>query len=418
MKEGKIKKFLRALGPGFITGASDDDPSGIGTYAQTGAQFGNKHNFVPLFTIPFMIAVQEMCGRIGVVTGRGIGGILRAHYAKPIQLFAVILLTLANTVNIGADLGAMAASAQLLFPNFPFSAFLILFTALILILIITIPYQKYASILKWLTISLFCYIGVAAFVSISWGEVFYYTFLPHISLERENIMNIVALLGTTISPYLFFWQSNQEVEEEIAQKKMSPGKSWHITWHDVKVMRVDTVTGMMFSNIIAFFIIIAAAQTLHKNGITHITTAQEAAQSLTPFAGSSASALFALGIIGTGMLAVPILAASISYAWSEILKWNKGLNKTWHQAEKFYAVIIGATLFGAVINYSSLQPFELLYYSAVFNGMAAPILIFLILHITNNKKIMGKYKNSHTSNILGFTTGAIMLIASILMFTL
>lgn len=418
MIKEKIKKILRALGPGFITGASDDDPSGIGTYAQTGAQFGHQQNFVPLFSLPAMIAVQEMCGRIGVVTGKGIGAILRLHYAKPIQLFAVILLTLANTVNIGADLGAMAASAQLLFPAFPFSAFLILFTALILILIIIIPYKKYASILKWLTFSLFCYIGVAAFVSISWREVLQHTFIPTTTFNKETIMNVVALLGTTISPYLFFWQTNQEVEEEIAEKKMSPGKSWHISWHDVKAMRVDTIFGMFFSNLIAFFIIIASAETLHKNGITNITTAQEAAQSLAPFAGNAASALFALGIIGTGMLAVPILAASISYAWSEILKWNNGLNKTWRQAEKFYSIIIGVTLIGVIMNYTALQPFQLLYYSAVFNGISAPILIFLIIHIANNKKIMGKYKNSKTSNIIGLLTGIIMAIASILLFIL
>ncbi len=410
----KFKKLLKILGPGFITGASDDDPSGIGTYSQTGAQFGYGQLWTALFSFPFMTVVQEMCGRIGLVTGKGLATILRERYGKVLLYAAVSILVLANIINIGADLGAMAAAGKLVF-GFPFIVWLIGITLLTLVLEITIPYPTYARVLKYLTLSLFAYIFTAFAIKQNWHAIALSTFIPHITFDKDYLLNVVAILGTTISPYLFFWQTDEEVEEEIEHHKLKASGvgNPHITTTDIKNMRLDTVVGMFFSNLVMFFIIVATASTLHLHGITHIETADQAAEALRPIAGNFAFLLFALGIIGTGLLAVPILAGSAGYALAEAFKWKAGLGKKFTDAHGFYLVIILATLVGLLVNLTPIKPFQMLYYTAVLNGIVAPPLIMIILCIANNKKIMGAHTNSWFSNIFGWTIACIMSLAAI-----
>jgi NRAMP (natural resistance-associated macrophage protein)-like metal ion transporter len=410
----KIKKWLKVIGPGFITGAADDDPSGIGTYSQTGAMFGYTQLWTALFSFPFMTVVQEMCGRIGLVTGKGLSGVIRKHYSKKVLYIAVFILLFANTINIGADLGAMAAAGQLVF-GLPFAFWLIFMTLVMLILEVFVSYKVYSRILKYLTFSLFAYIITAFVVKLDWGEVFTATVVPNITFSKEYLLNIVAILGTSISPYLFFWQADEEVEEEVAEHKIRGfglGKP-KINGGDIHKMRIDTFIGMFFSQAVMFFIITTAAATLGKNGINQIETASQAAEALRPFAGDFAFLLFAAGIIGTGLLAVPILAGSASYALSEGFGWKAGLYRKVSQAHGFYGVITIATLAGLLINFTPIQPFQLLYYTAVLNGICAPPLLVLILLISNNKKIMGEYTNTKVSNIMGWFITAVMFAASL-----
>ena len=412
----KLKKLLRRIGPGFITGAADDDPAGIGTYSQSGAQFGYRELWTAPFSLPFMIAVQEMCGRIGLVTGKGLAGVMKHHYPKWILYVCVFLLVLANTINIGADLGAMAASAKLIV-DVPFYLLLIGFTALVIALEVFVSYEKYASYLKFLTFSLFAYVITVFLVRQDWSEIFFSTISPTFSLNNQVVMNIVAILGTTISPYLFFWQASEEVEEEVEHgrlKMMGKGIP-RVFKKDIRDLRIDTVFGMFFSNIVMFFIMVTSASTLHQNGITSITTADQAARALRPLAGDYAFFLFALGILGTGLLAIPVLAGASSYAISEVFGWKEGLYQKFHSARKFYGVIISATLVGFIVNLTPIEPFQMLYYSAVINGMIAPVLLILILFVANNRKIMGSHTNSLTSNVLGITITIFMLAASLIL---
>lgn len=412
----KIKKWLKVLGPGFITGASDDDPSGIATYSQTGAQFGYSQLWTALFTFPFMTVIQEMCGRIGLVTGKGLAGVIRLHYPKPLLYSAVFLLLIANTINIGANLGAMASSAQLVV-GIPFIVLLIGMTVLTLILEVFLSYKTYAKYLKYLTFSLFAYIIVAFIVKQEWGTIFHDTFIPGISFSEPYILNIVALLGTTISPYLFFWQANEEVEEEVAHGKLRMYGAGIPKIHkkDIHEMRIDTIVGMLFSNVVMFFIIITAASTLYRNGIHTIFTADQAASALKPIAGDWAFLLFALGIIGTGLLSVPVLSGSASYAMSEAFGWKAGLYRKFQKAHGFYGVITVATLVGLLVNFTSIEPFRMLYYSAVINGIVAPPLMILILITANKKDVMGKYKNSVWSNVFGIFITAVMFFSAVLL---
>lgn len=409
----KLKKLFSRFGPGFITGASDDDPSGIATYSQTGAQFGYTQLWTALFSYPFMTIIQEMCGRIGMVTGRGLSGVIRKHYPKEVLYFSVLLLLFANTVNIGADLGAMASSAQLLI-NLPYLLWLFVITATILILEIFVSYKVYARFLKYLTFSLFAYIIVAFIVHQNWLKIFSATIIPSISLTREYFLNVVAILGTTISPYLFFWQANEEVEEEVEFHKIrAMGKGVpKITKIDIREMRLDTIIGMFFSQLVMFFIIVTTASTLGANGITSINTATDAAQALRPIAGNFTFILFALGVLGTGMLAVPVLSGSASYAISETLGWSEGLNKKLKQARGFYGVIIIATIVGLLVNFTKVPPFKMLYYTAVLNGLIAPPLMVMILLVSSNPRIMGKYINNSFSNWMGVIITSIMTIAA------
>lgn len=409
-----IKKFWRKLGPGFITGAADDDPSGIATYSQTGAMFGLSQLWLVLFSYPFMVVVQEMCGRIGLVTGKGLSGVIRAHYSRALLGIAVLILVLANTINIGADLGAMASSLQLLVP-IPFVSLLCGFTAFTLLLQIFVPYPHYARFLKYLALAMLAYVVTALSVTDSWGAVLDALLTPHVELSRMYILNIAAFLGTTISPYLFFWQADQEVEEELAHGKlrwMGRGVP-KIHSGDVRRMRFDTASGMLFSNLITFFIILTVAGTLGVSGITDINTAADAAQALRPIAGDFAFLLFALGIIGTGLLAVPVLAGSAGYAVAEAFGWKEGLGRRFIQAPAFYSVIALATLVGLLVNFSSIGSMKMLYYAAMLNGVLAPPLLIIILLISNNKKILGSRTNSWLSNVLGITITVVMSLVSI-----
>ncbi len=408
----KIKKLFSIFGPGFITGASDDDPSGIATYSQTGAQFGFSQLWTAPFSFPFMAAVQEMCGRIGLVTGKGIAVIAKENYTKTVLYFAVMLLLVANTINIGADLGAMAGAAGLLI-GIPFVILLLIFTVVTLVLEIFVPYTTYARFLKYLTLSLFAYIATTIVIKLDWSKVFVSTIIPNISLSRNYVLNIVAILGTTISPYLFFWQADEEVEEEIEEgkiKAMGKGKP-DVTRRDIKKMRADTLMGMFFSNLVMFFIIVATASALFTHGITTIQTADQAARALQPFAGKFAFLLFALGIIGTGLLAVPVLAGSAAYAIAESFNWRAGLGLKFKRAHGFYGVITIATIIGLLVNFTAIKPFQMLYYTAILNGVVAPPLMILILFIANNKKIMGDNTNSKVSNIMGIIITVIMSLA-------
>lgn len=416
MKKRK-KSFLQRIGPGFITGAADDDPSGIGTYSQTGAQFGYSQLWLAFFSTPFMTVVQEMCGRIGMVTGRGLSSVIRSKFPKGILLFCVTLLFLANTVNIGADIGAMASAAQLLF-GLPTWFWLFAMCGLMLGLQIFVPYRIYSRILKWLGLSLFAYIIAAFMVKQPWTQIVVSTFVPSFSFTTAYFMNIVAVLGTTISPYLFFWQADEEVEEEITKHKIFDfdfGKP-RVTKEDRRGLWLDTLVGMIFSNLVMFFIIVTAASTLGANGITNISTAVEAAEVLKPLAGPFASIIFTLGIVGIGLLAVPVLAGSASYAICEAFHWRQGLSQTYRDAPAFYSVIAFATLIGLTVNLMGVPPFTMLYYSAVLNGAIAPILLVFILLIANDKRIMGKHVNSRISNVLGWGIMGLMSVAALAMF--
>lgn len=410
----KQKTLWERIGPGFVTGAADDDPSGIGTYSQTGAQFGYSQLWLALFSTPFMTAVQEMCGRIGMVAGKGLSGILREKYPKWVLVIVVSLLFFANSINIGADIGAMAAAAQMLF-GLPIAFWLFGFVFLILGLELFVSYLRYAKILKWLSFTLVAYIITAFMVKQPWGQIAWATFIPSFSLSTPYLMNIVAILGTTISPYLFFWQADEEVEEEIVRKKILGFglKRPYITKTDVSDMRKDTFVGMFFSNLAMFFIILTAASTLNAKGIFDIQTATDAAEALRPLAGPLAHFIFTLGIVSVGLLAVPILAGSASYAIAEAFGWNEGLSKKVREAPAFYAIIAASTLFGLSVNLIGIPPFKMLYYSAVINGLVAPILIYFILKIANNKDVMGSFVNGRTSNILGWIIFAIMSIAGL-----
>ena len=410
----KVKRLFSRLGPGFITGASDDDPSGIATYSQTGAQFGYSQLWTAPFSFPFMAAIQEMCGRIGMVTGKGLSGVIRKHYSRNILYFSVTLLLVANTVNIGADLGAMASAGQLLV-NLPFVILLLPITAVILLLEVFVSYKVYAKFLKYLTFSLFAYFITVFIVKQDWQKIALSTVLPSFTLSKTYLLNIIAILGTTISPYLFFWQADEEVEEEVEFHKIrAMGKGVpKITKIDIRAMRYDTLMGMFFSNIAMFFIILTAASTLAASGITNIDTASQAALALKPIAGNFAFFVFAAGIIGTGLLAVPVLAGSASYAISETFGWKEGLYRRFKQAHGFYAVISIATIIGFLVNFTGISPFKMLYYTAILNGLIAPPLMVLILLISNNTNIMGKYTNSRLSNILGWSITFVMTVAAV-----
>jgi NRAMP (natural resistance-associated macrophage protein)-like metal ion transporter len=411
-----LKKLFKKIGPGFISGAADDDPSGVATYSQTGSIFGFGQLWLALFSFPFMIVIQQMCGRIGMVTGKGLAGVIRTHYSKPVLYFAVSLLVIANTINIGADLGAMATSAQMLL-RLPFLFWLCLMTGVIIVLEVFVTYKTYSKILKYLALTLFAYVLTAFIVKPDWGIIAKNTVLPQIKFSKDYLLNVVAILGTTISPYLFFWQASQEVEEEIVDGKISDmgvGKPV-VKQKNVADMGFDTIVGMFFSQAIMFFIIVTTAATLHANGITNIATASQAAEALRPVAGNFAYLLFAAGIIGTGLLAVPILAGSSAYAVAETTGLKAGLSKKSGLAPGFYGIIAASTLIGMVISWLRIDPIKALYYAAALNGLAAPPLMAIVILIANNKKIMGKYVNKRISNIVGWMIVIVMAIAGILL---
>jgi NRAMP (natural resistance-associated macrophage protein)-like metal ion transporter len=406
VKEKPVKavaKYWKTLGPGLTTGAADDDPSGIATYSQMGASQGFGLIWLSLFSFPLMAVVQEMCARIGLVTGIGLAANIKKYYSKKILYLCTGLLLFANIFNIGADLGAMAKGTQLIFPALPFTFLILLFAVFSLLLQVFVPYKKYAKYLKYLTFILFAYVLSAFFVKINWVDVLQNTIIPSFHFSKEIIILICAALGTTISPYLFFWQSSQEVEEEILKgERTEEMRRANNSQGDIHRMRVDVWSGMFISNLIMFFIIATCAATLFENGITNIASASDAAAALRPFAGDFAFMLFALGILGTGLLAIPVLAGSASYAISESFGWKTGLYRKLKQATSFYGVIIVAMLLGIIFNFIGLDPIKVLIYSAVLNGIISPFMIFFIIHLSGNEKIMGDFKTKKVGNIFGW----------------
>ena len=408
VKRNKFRKFLSKLGPGLTTGAADDDPSGIATYSQTGAQFGYAQLWTALYMLPFMIGVQEACARIGMVTGKGITANVKAHYNAKVVYVAVGLLLIANVINIGADIGAMAAAAKLIVP-LPFAVWTLLFTASILILEIFTTYKVYARILKWLALSLLAYPITVFIVQMPWLSVLKATFIPHIEFNFAFLFIITGVLGTTISPYMFFWETSQEVEEVKAKKLIKKGLP-QIRWSNIHSMRIDNNAGMIISEFTTWSIMVVAGTVLHNSGITDIKTAADAAKALEPLvnsfphAGYISKLIFSIGIIGLGFLAVPILSGSAAYAVSEAVNWESGLNLKLKKAHGFYGIITIATIIGLIINFVGINPVKALVYAAVLNGVAAVPLLFLIIKISGNEKIMGKFKSGLLSKIILWIT--------------
>jgi len=411
LEEGK--DYIKKLGPGLVTGAADDDPSGIATYSQTGAQYGTSLLWLAAWTFPLMAMIQEMCARIALVTGRGLASNIKRKYSRNVLYVCTALLFLANTLNIGANLGAMAKASQLISPSTSY-IFLIIFIGLLgLLLQVFVPYRKYAKYLKWLVISLFAYIATAFIIDMNWSQLIYDGLIPHITFSKTQILLVTAILGTTISPYLFFWQTSQEVEEQIEEGKTTVHSRQGTNAIEIKKMRIDVWTGMFLSNLVMFFIIAVCANTLFVNGITNINTASDAALALSPLAGPWATVLFAIGIIGTGMLAIPVLAGSTAYAISESFGWKEGLYRKLNEARAFYGVITLSIIVGIIINFIGIDPIKALIYSAIANGIVAPIVLVFIVHISGSKKIMGHYKNSLFGNIVGWTVTILMGVTAI-----
>jgi NRAMP (natural resistance-associated macrophage protein)-like metal ion transporter len=416
--------FLKSLGPGIITGASDDDPSGIATYSQAGAQFGFGMLWLAVLQYPFMMVVQEMCARIGLITGSGLAGVIKNKYSRKVVFPIASLLLIANTINIGADIGAMAASIRLGFPQIPIVAVTLSFTAFIILSEIFVPYSRYVKILKYLTISLFAYLATAIIVGGNVNQILAATLIPHIELTPTFAMMFVAIIGTTISPYLFFWQASEEAEEDVAKHKIKEiGKGRpKIVKKEIKLMRTDVAIGMAFSQLIMWAIIATTAGSLHTRGITDIQSADQVAKALEPLvktfpaAGEISKAIFALGIIGTGLLAIPVLAGSCGYALSDMFGWKQGLGKTFKQAKGFYVVIAASTLIGLWINFTNIDPIKTLVYTAVINGVIAVPILFAVMKIANDKKVLGDKTNSRLSNAIGWLTFVIMGISVVIMF--
>lgn len=404
-KQKGLKKILSILGPGLITGASDDDPSGIATYSQAGAGFGLATLWTALVTFPLMAAIQEMCARIGIVTNEGLTGTLKKHYPKPILYLMMIFSFPAIVLNIGADIQGMGAVANLLVPQIPTFAFSIIITAILMFCIIRFPYQKIATILKWLCLTLFLYIVVPFLVNTDWVAVLKSTVVPTVHLNKEFFSILTGILGTTISPYLFFWQATMEVEDR-------KGKVLIINKRVINEMKFDVDFGMLSSNLVMFFIILTTGTVLFSAGITQIDTVEQAAKALEPIAGKTAYIIFAVGVIGTGFLAIPVLAGTLSYILAETFGWKQGLDKKFHEAKGFYVTVIISLLLGVSLSLFGISPIQALIYTAILYGITAPVMIAVILHICNNKKVMRVYTNSKLSNILGFVTLILMTISA------
>ena len=414
------RPWWKHFGPGLITGAADDDPSGIGTYSVTGAQFGYALLWLVPACLPLMIAVQEMCGRVGIMTGRGLAAVIKQHYPRWLLFGCVGLLLGANIINIYADLNVMAASAKMLAlevkaPDLPHWLWLTLLTAAIVATQILVPYHQYVKFLKWLCLALAAYVVVALMPAVhnNWAQIAYRTFVPKWSWKPEFLMTIVGFLGTTISPYLFFWQSGEEVKEEIAEGKAdAPGhRIQRVTDEEIRNLRADTVIGMAASQAVCFFIVICTAATLHAAGKTDINTAQDAAEALRPL-GAAAYWLFTLGIVGTGLLAIPTLAGSAAYAVSETLGWRYGLYRRFQRARGFYLTIAGTIVGGFALNFvSALNPVKALFYSAVLNGVVAVPLLIVLMLVCNNRQVVKDRVNGPASNTVGWLTVVLMAAA-------
>lgn len=415
----RFSRTVRILGPGVTTGAADDDPSGIATYSQVGAAQGFGMLWAIPAMFPLLLAVQDTCARIGAVTGKGLAAVIKEHYGRGMLSFAVLLVVVANIVNIGADIGAMVAAIQLLVP-IPFMVASLGFVAIIILMQITIPYHRYAKVLKWLAVFLFAYLVTAFVVGPDWGKALHATVTPQLRFDETSLYLIVGLLGTTISPYLFFWDTSEVVEGEIEKKRLGI-KGLHppkITRHFLRSVRIDTVVGMLLASVTAWFIMLVCAVVLNANGITEINTAADAAKAIEPlvsgfpYAGFIAKLIFAVGIIGLGMLAVPVLAGSSAYALSESFGWKEGLYRKFSKATGFYVTIVLATVAGLAINFLDIDPMQALVFAAVFNGVAAVPLLAMIARIGANKEILGEYTTSRIARYGGWIAFGVMLLAA------
>ncbi len=409
----KLKRLLKILGPGLITGAADDDPSGIATYSQTGAQFGYGQLWTAVFMLPLMTAVQEACARIGMVTGKGIVAVVKQYYSENVAVVVIILILIANTINIGADIGAMTAAARLIVP-INFVLLTLFFTAFVLILEIFTSYKVYSKILKWLALALVSYLITVFIIHEPWLTILKATFIPHIEFNFAFIFIITGVIGTTISPYMFFWEAEEEIEEEREKHILREDNKPQINWHRIRSMRIDNTLGMIISNIVTWCIIVSCATVLNSHGITDIKSSADAAKALEPLvntfpnSGYLAKLIFSIGIIGLGLLAVPVLSGSASYAVSEAFSWRASLNFKLKRAHGFYGVITIATLIGLMINFVGIDPIRALVITAVINGIVAVPLIFLVAKISGNQKIMGEYKSGLLSKTFVWLTFIIM----------
>ena len=410
-----MRSLLKSLGPGIITGAADDDPSGIATYSVAGAQLGTKLLWTALLTWPLMAAVQMMCARIGKVTGQGLAANFKKRFPKWILLVFVVALLIANTINIGADLSGMADAAAML-SGINSHWLVVVFAVIICWATVKLQYREFANILKWLTLVLFAYPITAFVVGANWSQVLRDTFVPSIPHSQDQWAMLVAILGTTISPYLFFWQASEEVEEEKSAGQTTLALRRGATAEELDLRNIDVGVGAFFSNIVMYFIILATAVTLNRHGITHIETSRDAAEALRPFAGKFATTLFTVGIIGVGFLAIPTLAGSAAYAFAETLGWRQGLNLNLRQARWFYALILVSTGVGVALDFIGVNPVKALYWTAVINGLLAPFLLVAILIVAANKKLMQGQPSSYLGwSVVAFTTIA-MFVAGVGMF--
>jgi NRAMP (natural resistance-associated macrophage protein)-like metal ion transporter len=412
-QRGIAWRFFADLGPGLVTGAADDDPSGISTYSVAGAAFGYSFLWTALFSFPLMAAVQLMCARLGMVTGRGLGGVIRLRYPPWVLWPACLLLIIANVFNIGADLGGMADAMQMVtgIRSYYWTPF---FASLITGLLIWTSYTLIARIFKWMTLVLFAYVVTAFLARPDWANVLHATFVPHLEWTRSYMSVLVGILGTTISPYLFFWQAAQEVEEDRKLGKTTVAQRRGSTNQELRLATKDVFTGMFFSNLVMFFIVLTTAATLHAHGVQNIETARQASEALRPLAGEGAYFLFTLGLIGTGMLGVPVLAGSCAYAIAEASSWKAAsLSKKPRRALRFYLVIVGAMVVGLTLDFAGLNAVKMLFWSAVVNGVLAPPLVVLVVLLSSDKKVMGERVNSRRAKVLGWLCAAVMSAAAI-----
>jgi NRAMP (natural resistance-associated macrophage protein)-like metal ion transporter len=407
-----VRRLLKILGPGLITGASDDDPSGIGTYAQAGAAIGFAGLWTALLTFPLSAVIQYICAKVGLVSGKGLAGVARERFPRAVVYPAVIALVIANTINVGVDIGAMAAGINLLVP-LPATLVVVPVTVLILVGLVGGSYRLISQVFRWLTLALLAYIGAAFFARPDLGEVVRGTLLPTIRLEPTFVLTIQAILGTTISPYLFFYQAEDEVETETSIGRRTVRQRKGATKEELVFAGEDVTAGIGFSNVVMYFVILATSATLHAAGTTHVESAADAARALQPLAGDASGVLFAIGIIGSGFLAVPILASSASYALSEVFGWTRGLDEKPYRAKRFYAVIAASMGVGVLVNFLGINPIDALFWTAVINGFLAPPLLVLIMLIANDRKVMGRHTNGPFTNAVGWLTAAVMALAAV-----
>ena len=416
VKQPEKPSLLQVMGPGLITGASDDDPSGIATYSQTGAQYGYALGWTLVLSWPLMCAIQEISARVGRVTGRGIAGNLKQHYPRPFLYVLITLLLAANVINLGADLGAMGAGLKLVIGG-PQMLYVALFGLVSAFLQVFARYSRYVSVLKWLTLSLFAYFAVVLVVKVPWAEVGRGLVFPAVQFNSDYLTVVVAVLGTTISPYLFFWQAEEEVEETKEKPGAVPlNRAPSQAKAEFQRIRLDTYIGMALSNLVALSIMITTAATLHAHGVTNIQTSSQAAEALRPIAGPFAFVIFALGIVGTGLLAVPVLAGSAAFAVGEAFGWHVGLARKAHRAKAFYAAIVAAVAVGVIMNFTPIDPIKALFWSAVINGVVAVPVMVLLMHLSTHKAAMGQFRLPRLLSIMGWAATGVMALAAVGLF--